>query len=475
MAQVSERLGKPLMPWQRHVADVALEIDPETGRLAYRTVIVSVPRQSGKTQLGLALMVHRALAAEAFDGPQVIVYTAQTRNDARRKWEDEHVEQLDRSWFKKQRLYSVRKSNGSEAIKWKNGSRHGISSTTEKAGHGETLDMGFIDEAFSLPDARVEQAMRPAMSTRPMAQLWIVSTAGKDDSFFLKDKQRMGRRAVEAGKSSGVAYFEWSAPPGTDVFAADWASFHPAIGHTQSPETLAADVEGMRDNPEEAERAYLNWTKGQGVGQAKIPAETWAASSVGRGEVSMIGPRLLVADGHPDRGKASIAVAGEDAEGRVHGRLTDYFTSSAAPIAAQRKIEEYLDGRGDEIAAVVIDPKGPLGSIIGPLERDRPDLEIVRLSAQDVAQSCGQLNDLAFAGPEMFSHHADPLVEAALESARVRKLGDAWAWDRRTDPDENGDEVDPSPLMALSIAVGMFCRHRDEKPAPAPEPWAFWD
>src|SRR5689334_10794972 len=60
-AEVATLLGTPLMPWQRHVLDVALEVDPETGRLAYQEVDLTVPRQSGKTLLLLCLMVHRAL------------------------------------------------------------------------------------------------------------------------------------------------------------------------------------------------------------------------------------------------------------------------------------------------------------------------------------------------------------------------------------------------------------------------------
>src|SRR5215217_7263151 len=86
VAEVADLLGTPLMPWQRHVADVALELDPETGLLAYREVILTVPRQSGKTTLLLAVMTHRALG---FGQRQRVLYTAQTRNDARKKWEDE--------------------------------------------------------------------------------------------------------------------------------------------------------------------------------------------------------------------------------------------------------------------------------------------------------------------------------------------------------------------------------------------------
>jgi hypothetical protein len=35
VADVAEAPGTPLMSWQRQVADVAMELDPQTGLLAY--------------------------------------------------------------------------------------------------------------------------------------------------------------------------------------------------------------------------------------------------------------------------------------------------------------------------------------------------------------------------------------------------------------------------------------------------------
>ena len=200
-------LGTELMPWQQYVADVALEINPTTGKLQYREIILTVPRQSGKTTLLLAVMVHRTLG---FGERQKVVYTAQTRNDARRKWEDEHLVILEQSPLVK--LFDVRKTNGSEAIKWHNGSSHSITSTTEKAGHGDTVDLGVIDEAFAQIDDRLEQAFKPAMITRPQPQLWVVSTAGTNESVYLNHKVDMGRQ--QYGNTEGaIAYFEWSANP----------------------------------------------------------------------------------------------------------------------------------------------------------------------------------------------------------------------------------------------------------------------
>ena len=51
------------MPWQRYVADVACELDPEhPGEWWYHTVMVSVPRQAGKSDLVGAIHLHRMLA-----------------------------------------------------------------------------------------------------------------------------------------------------------------------------------------------------------------------------------------------------------------------------------------------------------------------------------------------------------------------------------------------------------------------------
>ncbi len=47
------------MPWQRAAADVGCEIDPDTGGPAYREVIITVPRQQGKTTLFVSWQINR--------------------------------------------------------------------------------------------------------------------------------------------------------------------------------------------------------------------------------------------------------------------------------------------------------------------------------------------------------------------------------------------------------------------------------
>jgi hypothetical protein len=59
VAEVARLLGTDPMPWQSEVLDTALEIDPDTGHLQHREIVLTIPRQSGKTTLQLAVMVHR--------------------------------------------------------------------------------------------------------------------------------------------------------------------------------------------------------------------------------------------------------------------------------------------------------------------------------------------------------------------------------------------------------------------------------
>ena len=169
---MAEILGKPLMPWQRRAVDVALEIDPETGLLAYHTVILIVMRQNGKTEILLPVMTHRCTGFDSL-GQQRILYTTQTGFEARKKWEDIHKARLERSPFKS--LFTTRKRLNAEAFLWVNGSMWSPGSGTAKTGGtGDTLDLGIIDEGWAA-DAKRELAMRPAMMTRLSKQLWICS------------------------------------------------------------------------------------------------------------------------------------------------------------------------------------------------------------------------------------------------------------------------------------------------------------
>jgi phage terminase large subunit-like protein len=431
---VAAQLGTPLMPWQRYVVDVALELDPSTGLLVYREIVLVVPRQSGKTTLVLAVAVHRALA---WATRQNIAYTAQTRTDARAKWEDEHVVRLEESPIGKRtpKPFRVRKTNGQEAIIWRNGSRHGITAGTEKSGHGPTLDLGFVDEAFAQSDARLEQAYKPAMITRPDPQLWVISTAGKSagSSPYLWGKVDAGRERCELGEHPGVAYFEWSADPDADrADPATWWSAMPALGHTVTEAAVRSDFHSMP--AAEFDRAYLNIWRPQAVASI-IPAARW--SEDGRSD-GIDGRLALAVDVSEDREWSTVTACGA-ALGR-DGLAGEVIKASRGTSW----VVEFLSGLAGrhDVSGIGVDARGPVASLIGDMER--AGLNVVQVSSTDMAQACGGLLDDIVEG--RFAHRNQVVLDVAVGSAVRRVSGDTWRWSRSSSP------VDISPLVSLTVA-----------------------
>jgi hypothetical protein len=466
VAEVARRLGKPLMPWQRHVVDVAYEVD-ESGALVYDEVNLTVPRQSGKTTLLMAVMAHRCVVTPRRLGPQNIVYTAQDRNAARRKWEREHLELLrssrsfreiddTRSRPVKATEFRVRLQRGDEHILWGSGSRWGIDTPSKTAGHGDTLDVGVIDEAFARQDDAVEQAMRPAQATRRDKQLWVLSTAGDDSSPYLYRKVLAGRE-TSGGK---VAYFEWSIPEDVPIDdEAVWWEFLPALGHTIDVEFIRSELERNRRGGGEGlwRRAYGNqWVNVPSLGRtsdAVIPVDAWAACH--RPDVEPDGPGVLSVDVNPERSAAAIGFAGF-ADGVPVVDLVEHSPGTRWAVA---RLVQLSSGTG---WPVVVDKSSPAGSLIDELHA--AGIEVRAVTAQDQARSCGLLFDLVTAPqPGMFHIDVEPTSRSlldALAGAKRRPIGDAWAWSRRN------STVDVSPLVAVTLALGSLLDPAEEPPKP---------
>jgi hypothetical protein len=417
------------MPWQRQVADVALEIDPKTRRFIYREVDLTVPRQSGKTTLLLTLIVARALAAPK----QQIRYTAQTGSDARKKFVDDWLSPLQASKFGS--LFRPRLANGHEALLWRNGSIFGLLATTKKTGHGGSIDLGILDEAFAHPDGRLEQALKPAMITRPQPQLWVVSTAGTpEDSPYLWEKVERGRQIAEQAVASGVAYFEWSAEEDAEPSdPATWWSCMPALGITITEDAVAADFASM--SLSEFRRAYLNqWVTA--LSDPVIPLDAWRALADPGSEA--LDPVAFAFDVTPDRAAASIAVAGRRPDGLSHvevvesGRGTGWLAARLAGLVESHRP-----------LGVFCDPAGPAGSLLPDVER--AGVQVTVLSAQEHARACGMLQDAV--SERRVRHLGTSELLAALDGAAKRPLGDAWAWSRKS------SSVDISPLVAVTLAL----------------------
>lgn len=412
VAVVARQLGQPLMPWQQLVADVGLEVD-DAGVPFYREVIVTVPRQSGKTTLVLAWELQRALG---WGTPQRVVYTAQQGKDAGLKLLADQVPLIERSKLAGV-VEQVYRAAGKEALILANGSRVEVMATTEDAGHGRTVDLGVIDEAFADVDARREQALLPAMSTRRAGQILIVSTAGTDASLYLRSKVELGRTSVD-DESSRIAYFEWSAPADADpADPAVWWSCMPALGRTIDEPVVAHARASMSDG--EFRRAFLNqWTS---VEDRVIPKLVWEAACS-----PAVAPTTGVVFGFevtPDRSGGSIVACSSD--GIVE--LVEHRTDGVGWLP--QRIRELLSGWGGRAVCVSGGPAAALecGGMLSPT---------------DYVRACGSFFDgLA---ERRIRVRRDGRMDEAAASVMRKPVGDAWRWTSRVG-------VDVTPIVAATV------------------------
>ena len=164
VARISAALGQPLIPWQRQVADVAGELDPETGTYYYDRVIVSVQRQAGKTTISKAEQVRNALL-----GPdREVWYLAQTGKDSNEQFR-KLIKSVVRSPLAALIDGNPRMSNGSMALPLVNGSTLRPGSMTESSGHGFQGDFINLDEVWRCRRSRPSRFWMALSRRRPRA------------------------------------------------------------------------------------------------------------------------------------------------------------------------------------------------------------------------------------------------------------------------------------------------------------------
>jgi len=421
---VAALLGKPLMEWQQHVANVILEIDPETGRLAYDEWILTVPRQSGKSTFILAKSTHRASATKFFGSRQRLVYTAQTRAKAREKWEEDFLADIKASSKFKHKV-TGHLGNGNEHMRYPNGSRFGIEANTEKAGHGGTLDEAYIDEAFAQADNRLEQAFGPAMITRTNKQLGVISTAGWSDAApYLLDKVDIGRALVAQDVRRGTAYFEWSAPEGADPGdEAMWLQVMPALHRPECPPRCTAHtvtIEAIRNEYMKAQRsgkvsdfcrAYLNmWLPKPREGE-ETALGNWAAC---RDSLTPfpIHPGAVGLSLSMDEAFVSFGIAAAIGDDRA-------FVAPAYELDVDAAIAEAARIQGVHGCPVVVDGRSQSAALIKRLED--VGVKVTKTNLEQYATACFDIRERV--RKRTLLQPGDKDLDDQVEAARWRVAG----------------------------------------------------
>lgn len=444
VAIMARALGWDLMPWQLQVARIATERRADGRGWRWPTVILTVPRQSGKTVLMHSVAMQRTLRYPGM----LAMYTAQSGKDARERWA-ELVEAADGHI---PGLYTVKRGAGAETIQWNNGrGRVRTFAPTKTAIHGSHPELVMLDEAFAYDEdlgAALMASTVPAQITRPEQQIWIVSTAGDLESTWFRRQIDRGREAC-LDPLSAVAYAEWSADDDVDVIADPTAfeAFHPAVGYTQTIDSLRNAREQMADNLPGYARAFSNRWPSASIHAVISEDLVTAAANPDQTPPVDLTTAVAAYDVAPDRTWAAIWIAWTDAQGT---HLRPYLSKRGAWWLADAAAD--LVTRGVRVAA---DDGGAARSISAALAlRDVP---VETLGARDFAAATGDL--LEAITNRTVDHDGGAGLIDGLAGARLRRMGDLTAWARR---DSTG------PIWEVVAATVALRVHTYTATVPAP-------
>lgn len=218
----AESIGIELMPWQK-VAGKYLTARNADGTRPYREVAIVVARQNGKTTLMKPYIVQGLRAGKR------IVHIAHDRNLPRTMFDmvaDALSSEPELFPRRRGKVIWPRYGAGQEEIVLVNGGSYRIAASRTGGARGRTNDIVIIDELREMESFDVINAAEPTLMMSPDPLMVYLSNAGTDQSVVLNSVQE---RALS---DPGLAYLEWSAPPGMDPGdRKGWAQANPALGH----------------------------------------------------------------------------------------------------------------------------------------------------------------------------------------------------------------------------------------------------
>lgn len=226
IAEMADRIGQPLLDWQRLILDDMCAID-DNGMFIKKSSLFMCARQSGKSHM----MRMRMMAGLFLFGERNILIMSSQRKMAIRSLEiiAETIERNDFlvSQVKGGKIDTAwRRTNGNERIIMESGAQIEVVAANSDSSRGLSADVLWIDELREVNEAAMD-ASKSTTLTRPNSQRFYTSNAGTAESQVLNHMRE--RSMAKPPKSLG--FYEYSAPEQCDIWDRKaWAMANPSLG-----------------------------------------------------------------------------------------------------------------------------------------------------------------------------------------------------------------------------------------------------
>lgn len=478
-AEFAEAVGVHLFPWEQWFLIHALELN-EDGTLRFRTVILLVARQNGKTTLLKILALYWMVVL----GRLLVIGTAQNLDIAEETWED--TVNLAQSSPEIEPLIAadgIKRQVGKKSLIFETGERYKVKAANRRAGRGLSGDLVQMDELREHTTWEAWAAVSSTIMAIDDALVLGASNAGDLSSIVLRQLRFMcmcdpltvgvtqselesfgelpdAEDQPEDLSTDTVGFFEWSAKPGRGIWDREgWAEGNPSLGYTITESAMATQAR-IAAAGGDAEWMYRteNLCQWRPVGSSCVfPDGTW---DKGIDEESFIPEQeelFVCVDVSWNRTITNVVVAGRRADHRVHVEVV-------ARAAGTDWVLDWLtsDDRPAWAGVTVQATGAPASSLVEKMQL--VGLPVTPWSGPDIGKAHGEFYDLVV--KDQLRHRSQPALDVAATTAVTRPIGDGvWAFDRRRSP------RDCSPLLAAVGAVWQMRPQVDESKKPMIHAW----
>lgn len=423
--------------WQRHLLIRILEVYPpdheKAGELRYRQVVVSIPRQAGKSVLAAILGLYGLL--QHSHSPKVLGL-------ARGVEQANIVYKMAAAAISGSAALSARlKATGTRGITHRlNGGSYKVLPANPDAVQGYPSTLAICDELHVMqPD--IWDAIVTSQRAQTNSVVVGITTAGDINSTLLKRLYAQGADAIaEPGR---FGFFCWEAPEGMGLTEEALKIAHPAVACGRLD--AQSIINDEKHSPESNWRRFALNQFWEGQAEPWVPTEHWhACKGTGITEKSGL---VYSFDSTPGMGHASISVSRRNGEVLETTKIASIVQPDLEQLVRIAKRLKAENGKGVFAMDTYV-----LGDLANRLER--LGYEVFRIGANENRKAAGLCYSLI--SKHQVNHNNDEVIAVQMKNAKIKTTGEAFRIVRGT-----GD-ID----AVMSMVYGVYVAAVHERKVP---------
>ena len=415
-----QRLGWEFDGWQDDAGRLILA-KREDGEYAADTIVISIPRQVGKTYLIACIIFALCLQQPGL----TVIWTAQVKDTALETF-DQFLSMAERPKVKPH-IAATPRGKGDEAIVFANGSSIEFGARDSGFGRGRTdVDVIVFDEGQHLSNEALENmGAAQNVATNPLCFVMGTPPRPRDKGEFFS----ILRQEALDGDSDGTLYIEMSADRGCDPMDRDqWRKANPSFPFRTTERAMLRLRKKLRNEDSWRREALGIWDD---AAQAIVSPSRWRDLVA----PAMEGPPVAFGVAAHD-GQFSVVACWAEGEARW---VREFVAHVRLDVVA-----DWLYEHAGRRSPVLVPNYGAAAPLIPMLQAKYVNVKSASLG--DTGRGCELLTEGCVAG--WLTHDGQPQLADSLAGARKKygRDGAGWTFDLKA-------SVRNAPAMAMVLAL----------------------